>query len=102
MEPIVSDLCIPRIERNISYKYIQQVLFKLNVGKIQSIVEIPLKNEEDYKRVLITVQWHRFNPTSLTVRKRLDEGKSIKVVYDSPWYWKIVEGRSSPSRLKDK
>jgi hypothetical protein len=94
---VISDICIPRMETSISYRFIQQTLIKMNIGKIRKIVEIPLKNEKDYKRVLITLQWHNFNPRSQIVHQRLEEGKNVKIVYDNPWYWKMVMGR--PNKL---
>lgn len=91
--PVISNVCIPRMETSISYRYIHQILLKLNIGKINKITEIPLKNEKDFKRVMITIQWHQYNPRSIFVQKRLCDGKNIKIVYDSPWYWKMVAGR---------
>ena len=46
-------ICIPRVEkmlkRDVIYKHIQ----KLDVGNIKSIVEKPLRNEDNYKRIII-------------------------------------------------
>ena len=91
--PIISNVCIPRMETSISNRFVYQILLKLNIGKINKIVEIPLKNEKDFKRVMITIQWHQYNPRSQFVQKRLCDGKNIKIVYDNPWYWKMVAGR---------
>ena len=54
-------ICIPRVEkmlkRDVIYKHIQ----KLDVGNIKSIVEKPLRNEDNYKRIIIKMQINQYN-----------------------------------------
>jgi hypothetical protein len=85
-------LCIPRMDKNIPKEYIIDKLRKLNFGYIEKIIEIPLKNGTDNKRVLIKIKWNSF-PNTINYKKRLNNGESIKLVYDminAPWFWKIV------------
>jgi hypothetical protein len=85
-------LCIPRMDKNISKQYIFDKLRKLNFGYIEKIIEIPLKNNTDHKRVLIKIKWNNY-PDTMNYKTRLNNGESIKLVYDMinvPWFWKIV------------
>jgi hypothetical protein len=82
-------LCIPRIESSTSKDYIYKTLCNLKMGNIINIVEIPLKNNPSYKRAIIKINWYKTNE-SLTIQKTLLEKGSIKIVYNMPWYWKIV------------
>jgi hypothetical protein len=81
-------LCIPRIESTVKREYIFKKLCMLKIGYIQKMTEIPLKNNPDYKRVLIRIQWNDSEKTN-KIRERLGQGDSINFVYDMPWFWKI-------------
>lgn len=82
-------ICIPRMEMSTPSSYIFKKLNQLNMGKIEKIIELPLKNEEDYKRIIVKLKWNKTTP----IRSRLLKGESINLVYDSekvPWFWKIM------------
>ena len=51
-------LCIPRMDKNIPKEYIIEKIHKLNFGYIEKIIEIPLKNGTDNKRVIIKIKWN--------------------------------------------
>ena len=82
-------LCIPRIESSVSKDYIYKTLCNLQVGSILNITEIPLKNDPTHKRAIIKINWNR-TQTSLDMQKTIKDRGSVKLVYDMPWYWKIV------------
>lgn len=88
-----SILCIPRMDNTTHKQYILNILYKLNWGHVSIINEIPLRNEPNYKRILIRVKW---DECSYDIRSRIYNGDSIKLVHDinSPWFWKIVLGKS--------
>jgi len=86
----MSSICIPRIESSISKDYIYKTLCNLKIGTIERIIEIPLKNDPTHKRIIIKIQWNKANQKSINIQKTLLEAGSIKLVYDMPWYWKIV------------
>uniref|UniRef100_A0A6C0I4C8 Uncharacterized protein n=1 Tax=viral metagenome TaxID=1070528 RepID=A0A6C0I4C8_9ZZZZ len=88
--PTSVSMCIPRIESQIERTYIQQVFSKLNIGHIERLTEIPLRNDNTHKRIIIKLSW---NDTTLSemIQTRLKEDKTVKVVHDSPWsFWKVV------------
>ena len=83
------NLCIPRIKSNTTKEYIKKKLCNLQFfGKIEKIIEIPLKNDPTYKRILIKIIWNTNEP-SKNFQERLRNTGSINYVYDFPWYWKI-------------
>jgi hypothetical protein len=86
-------LCIPRIEKHVTEEYIKQIFARLNIGKIIKITEIPLKSDPDYKRILLTIRIDPHAPNIKYINERLNSGKNIKIVYNAPWYWKMVLGR---------
>lgn len=83
-------LCIPRLENAVKRSYILNIFTKLNIGYIESIHEIPLRNDANYKRIIIKVIWNTSTPNSNTILQHLQNNETIKVVHDMPWYWKVV------------
>jgi hypothetical protein len=88
-----SILCIPRMEMTTPKQYIFTTLCKLNWGHISILNEIPLRNEPTQKRILIRVKW---DPNASEYKSRILKGDSVKLVHNinSPWFWKIVLGKS--------
>jgi hypothetical protein len=62
----------------------------LRLGKIDKIVEIPLRNEPSFKRIIINLNWNTNEERVRKLKTHLDKIGSIKVVHDMPWYWKVV------------
>jgi hypothetical protein len=91
-------LCIPRVLNNIDEPLIRSIFDKLALGKIKKIDIIERRNEknESFKRVFIHFEKWFQNENAKETRARLISGKDIKIVYDSPWYWKV-----SVSKLND-
>lgn len=85
----INSLCIPRMETKTSKDFILQTMNKLQIGKIEKITEIPLRNDQKHKRVIIKVRWTPSENTS-NILSRLENDQTIKVVYEWPWFWKMV------------
>lgn len=85
----MSSICIPRIDTNISKEYIYNKLCSLQIGRIEKFVEIPLKNDPTHKRIIIKLKWNNENK-AINIKNTLETNGSIKLVYDMPWYWKMV------------
>lgn len=83
-------LCIPRVENTLSTNYIFKKLCSAKLGKIIKLVEIPLKQDQSYKRIIIKIRWDEKNERAKQIREKIINGKSIKLVYDMPWFWKLV------------
>jgi len=84
------NLCIPKINSNIKLEYIYKNLSNIHLfQKIEKIIEIPLKNNPMYKRILIKVIWND-NENSKKIKEKLKNNGSINFVYNFPWYWKIL------------
>ena len=52
------------------------------------IKKIDLLNVGKYKRVFIHYKYWNTKPISIKVKNLLIEKKDIKLIYNSPWYWK--------------
>jgi hypothetical protein len=83
-------LCIPKVDVGVSKDYIYKTISKLKIGNIQNIIEIPLRNDPNYKRIIIKLFWNENEPRIKNIKKNLCESGSLKIVHDMPWYWKVV------------
>ena len=92
-------ICIPRVFNNITEARIRHVFGELHLGNISRIDTIERKNEdgETFKRVFVHFDRWYDNPNSQSVRRKLIEGKEIKIVYDDPWFWKVSASKWTPS-----
>ena len=99
LEESQPSICIPRVFNNIDAKKIGNVFDQLQLGTIKRIDMIECKNEkgEKFKRAFVHFEKWNWNEDAQAARRKLIEGKEIKIVYDTPWFWKISANRSSTS-----
>jgi len=99
----VNTLVIPRVFKNIRENRIRGIINGLRIGEIDKIDMISRKGEngEEFNRVFIHMKmWYDNNPTAITAKERLAEGKEIKIVYDDPWFWKVTAYRKPNTSYK--
>ena len=81
-------VCIPRLDDIITKEYIISTFRKLDIGNIRKFKEIPLHNNENYKRVIFTIHVND-TENGLLVKQKIENNETIKIVHDMPWYWKL-------------
>jgi hypothetical protein len=106
-------LCIPGVFANIKEERIRRIFTELDIGnvvridivvpKIQQSNQVDQKEKEkgkekekeekkgkqkQFNRVFVHIEWNE-TKQSVICRKKLSEGKEVKVVYDEPWFWKV-------------
>jgi len=88
-------MCIPRVFENINELQVREVFEQLDLGQLDHIDIIERRSEkgEKYKRIFIHFSRWYWNDDAINARRRLIEGKDIKVVYNMPWFWKISANR---------
>jgi len=84
----INTLCIPKILSNTTKESIHDIFKKLNIGTIDHIDIIRNKNLSN-KAFIHFSKWNNGGNADI-VKERLLIGKDIKIVYDEPWFWKIV------------
>ena len=90
-------MCIPRAFDNVDERQVRDIFEQLDLGQVSHIDIIERRTEkgEKYKRVFIHFTRWFWNDEACTARRRLIDGKDIKVVYNTPWFWKISANRWS-------
>ena len=89
----VTTICIPRVDMKQRREYILNKFAKLEIGNIQKMFEIPLRNNTNYKRIIIKLKCNLNSKNSQQMINHLNESGTVKLVYDMPWYWKVCLAR---------
>jgi hypothetical protein len=96
-------LCIARVFSNISWRRIKQHMIEANLGYVERVDVIPVyKNGKmAFKRAFVHFaagKWNMRDATARQALKVLQEGKKIKLEYESPWYWLVgISGAERPA-----
>ena len=95
-------LCIPRVFSNITEERIRYVFNSLCLGKLSRVDILERKSEkgDTFKRVFIHFDKWYWNHDAVQARKKLLSEKEIKVVYDSPWFWKVSANKNKAMECK--
>ena len=92
MSIVNNSICIPRIDANIPKSCIINAFESLNIGKLEGVFEIPFKDSNKYKRIIVKISWND-SDMSKHILSRFQEGKNVKIVYEAPWFWICVPNR---------
>jgi hypothetical protein len=84
-----TDICIPRMETIITRQTIYEVFKRINIGKIERIVENPLKTDPTHKRIIIKLRWYN-TETANKIKTRIENNQPVNIVYEIPWFWRVV------------
>lgn len=94
--PSEPSLCITYVFANIRRQRVWDAIKDANLGMIERIDMVPLtdKNGKSFQRVFIHFKhWFR-NPTAKQYRAEVISGETIKLIYDDPWFWKLVASKA--------
>ena len=91
------DICLPRIMMSIPLNYIFKIISKLEVGKIEKIIETPNYSNPDYKKVIIKIKWNESSKMTQYIQSRFIEEKPVIIVYNNETFWKAF-----PTHLRQK
>ena len=99
-------ICIPRTLNNVTWRNVKETFETLIGPGTVDRVDIVKNNSDNQQFCRIFVHfryWPVKDQTVKKIRDRLMDGETIKIVYDSPWFWKCVTSRiSKPERTAPK
>lgn len=81
-------LCIPRVVHTISEEQIRQIFDELHLGAIHKI-DIR-KGDKEFNRAFIHFRKWFSSDNATVAKQRFENGQDIKVMYDGPWFWKVM------------
>ena len=92
-------LVIPRVFNNIGELRIKQHIIEANLGFVERVDVVPVA-EGKYKRAFVHFaagKWNMRDATARAALTALQAGESIKLEYESPWYWLVsISGEARP------
>jgi hypothetical protein len=91
-------ICIPRTFANIRWMQVKAVFEQLfGDGAIErvDVVRKTAKDGTSFNCMFVHFNAWPTDEHSQNVRQNIIDGKSIKIVYDDPWYWKCTKSRLS-------
>ena len=83
-------ICIPRTWKTVTWMHVKEVFEDLFGQDSIQRVDVVKRGEgkDEYNKIFIHFTKWPDTPEAQNIRKVLLAGKSMKVVYDTPWYWK--------------
>ena len=84
-------ICIPRVFSNITWMRVKSVFEELGLGEVDRVDMVKKENEkgESFKKVFVHFKHWASTPEANQCRQKLISGDQVKIVYDTPWFWKI-------------
>jgi len=96
-------ICIPRTWSNVTWSLVKDAFEEIfGYGTIErvDVVKRQASNGEFYNKIFIHfVKWPE-TEYAQNIRRSLLDGKTIKLVYQFPWYWKCVLSNLPKRRWK--
>jgi len=86
---VYKEWCIPRVHRSITEEIITSKMTQMKVGKVISVKNIILKNQNNYCRSIIKMDCDALSENYKYIENYLKDEKYFKLVYQFPEYWRI-------------
>ena len=82
-------ICIPRVDKYFNQNRILSILNRYKLGIIKEIKIIKNKKKNNNIIYIYFSSWYD-NEYVNNIKKKIMEGKSVKIMYDEPWFWILV------------
>lgn len=87
-------ICIPRTLNNITWRVVKDTFEQiLGKGTVERVDLISDRSGEPFCKVFIHLRYWPKEGEANNIRERLISGEMVKIVYDSPWFWKCSASR---------
>ena len=86
-------ICIPRVSNDITKDFILNIFEEIFGKDSIDRVDIVKKNSKIYSCVFIHFNFWTNTPNVQSIRNRLLDNNSFKIVYSDPWFWKCSASR---------
>ena len=95
-------ICIPRTLNNITWRTVKDT-FEVILGKgtVERVDLINDRNGDPFCKIFVHLRYWPTDGEAVNIRDRLVAGEMVKIVYDTPWFWKCSASRlPKPDRDK--
>ena len=95
-------ICIPRTLNNITWRTVKDTFEHiLGEGTVERVDLINDRNGDPFCKVFVHLRYWPTQGDAVDIRDRLVAGQIVKIVYDTPWFWKCSASRL-PKPERDK
>jgi len=86
-------ICIPRVFPNITWNRVKQSIEDADIGSVERVdmVKKTNKSGQPYTMVFVHMKQWGSSPKAFDLRKKLMDGETVTLVYDKPWFWKLLK-----------
>lgn len=86
-------LCIPRVFPNITWEQVKETIHEVGLGEVERVDMVNKENDrgDKFKRVFVHFKRWNTDTDAQRVRDKLLWGGQVKIVYDDPWFWKVMK-----------
>ena len=91
-------LFVPHIYSNFTSAKVSEIFNGLHIGEVKSVDLVPKmdSNSKRYNAAYIHfTSWHNTKIAHDFQERLLDPKKEVKVMYDYPWYWIVLENNQA-------
>ena len=95
-------ICIPRTLNNITWRTVKDT-FEVILGKgtVERVDLINDRSGEPFCKIFVHLRYWPTDGEAVNIRDRLVAGEMVKIVYDTPWFWKCSASKV-PKPQRDK
>jgi len=87
-------ICIPRVFKHISVAFIIDIFQnRLKLGFVKRVDIVPNNSDKNFKKVFIHFDFWYDNPDVNIIKNKFLQCITLKIVYDTPWFWKCALSR---------
>lgn len=87
-------ICIPRTLNKFTQENIYDVFNEL-VGSVSRVDIVECRDNHKFCKIFIHFTEWKTTEIVESMKQRLQSGETVKIVYDTPWYWKCVKNHSA-------
>ena len=89
---MILNLCIPNVDIKYKYEYIHNIMTKINIGKVEQLKVLLSHTNVNCKKVFVKINIsEKITKEQRHLLERLEQGKNIKILYEEPYFWKMVQ-----------
>ena len=97
-------ICIPRTLYNVNWQTVKNTFEQiLGQGTVDRVDLVPSRDGEPFCKIFVHMRYWPEHEEAMAIRNSLNAGEVVKIVYDTPYFWKCSASRvPKPEREKTK
>ena len=87
-------ICIPRTLYNVNWQTVKNTFEQiLGQGTVDRVDLVPSRDGEPFCKIFVHMRYWPEHEEAIAIRNSLNAGEVVKIVYDTPYFWKCSASR---------